>query len=180
MCLAVPSIIVDIDNLIATIDVYGARKQVSLMLLPEEAKVGDFVLVHAGFAIQKIAKETVESGEIMHEASIALSILDIVQTKCQEEGCRSVDSVKVRIGKAAGVLPDSLIFAFDAAKDNTVAKNASLTIETVPVGGTCRDCKKEFTVEDAQYVFSCPHCGSKSFEITSGREMEIVDMEINR
>ena len=38
MCLAVPSKIVDIDNLIATIDVYGARKQVSLMILPEEAK----------------------------------------------------------------------------------------------------------------------------------------------
>ncbi len=179
MCLAVPSKIIDIDNLIATIDVYGARRQVSLMLLPEEARIGDFVLVHAGFAIQKIDKETVESGEIMHEASIALSILDIVQSKCQEEGCSSVDSVRVRIGKAAGIMPDSLIFAFDAAKDNKVARNASLTIETVPVGGTCRDCKTEFTVEDVQYVFSCPHCGSKSFEITSGREMEIVDMEIN-
>jgi hydrogenase nickel incorporation protein HypA/HybF len=179
MCLAIPSKIVDIDNLIATIDVYGARKQVSLMLLPEEARVGDFVLVHAGFAIQKIDKETVESGEIMHEASIALSILDIVQSKCEEEGCHSVDSVRVRIGKAAGILPDSLVFAFDAAKDTTVAKNATLTIETVPVGGTCHDCKKEFTVEDTQYVFSCPLCGSKSFEITSGREMEIVDMEIN-
>jgi hydrogenase nickel insertion protein HypA len=179
MCLAVPSKIISIDNLIATIDVYGARKQVSLMLLPEEPRIGDFVLVHAGFAIQKIDKETVVSGEIMHEASIALSILDIVQSKCREEGCRSVDSVRVRIGKAAGILPDSLVFAFDAAKDNTVAKNATLTIETVPVGGTCHDCKKEFTVEDAQYVFSCPLCGSKSFEITSGREMEIVDMEIN-
>ncbi len=179
MCLAVPSKIIGIDNLIATIDTYGARKQVSLMLLPEEPKVGDYVLVHAGFAIQKIEKETVESGEIMHEASIALSILDIVQSKCQEEGCSSVDSIRVRIGKAAGILPDSLVFAFDSAKDNTVAKNATLTIETVPVGGTCHDCKKEFTVDDVQYVFSCPRCGSKSFEITSGREMEIVDMEIN-
>jgi hydrogenase nickel insertion protein HypA len=179
MCLAVPSKIIGIDNLIATIDTYGARKQVSLMLLPEEAEVGDYVLVHAGFAIQKIEKAAVESGEIMHEASIALSILDIVQSKCQEEGCSSVDSIRVRIGKAAGILPDSLIFAFDSAKDNTVARNATLAIETVPVGGTCHDCKKEFTVEGVQYVFSCPLCGSKSFEITSGREMEIIDMEIN-
>jgi Zn finger protein HypA/HybF involved in hydrogenase expression len=30
-----------------------------------------------------------------------------------------------------------------------------------------------------QYVFACPLCGSTSFEITSGREMEIVDIEIN-
>jgi hydrogenase nickel incorporation protein HypA/HybF len=179
MCLAVPSKIIALDNLSATIDVYGARRQVSIMLLPEEPKVGDYVLVHAGFAIQKIDKEVVDSGEIMHEASIALSILDIVQSKCREEGGHSVDSIRVRIGKAAGVLPDSLIFAFDAAKDNTVAKNAQLIVEAVPVGGVCNECKKEFTVDDVQYVFACPLCGSKSFEITSGREMDIVDMEIN-
>jgi hydrogenase nickel incorporation protein HypA/HybF len=179
MCLAVPSKIIALDNLSATIDVYGARRQVSIMLLPEEPKVGDYVLVHAGFAIQKIDKEVVDSGEIMHEASIALSILDIVQSKCREEGCHSVDSIRVRIGKAAGVLPDSLIFAFDAAKDNTVAKNAHLIVEAVPVGGVCNECKKEFSVDDVQYVFACPLCGSKSFEITSGREMDIVDMEIN-
>ena len=179
MCLAVPSKIIALDNLSATIDVYGARRQVSIMLLPEEPKVGDYVLVHAGFAIQKIDKEVVDSGEIMHEASIALSILDIVQSKCREEGGHSVDSIRVRIGKAAGVLPDSLIFAFDAAKDNTVAKNAQLIVEAVPVGGVCNECKKEFTVADVQYVFACPLCGSKSFEITSGREMDIVDMEIS-
>ena len=179
MCLAIPSLIVSIDDLIATIDVYGARRQVSLMLLPDAPRIGDYVLVHAGFAIQKIEKERVESGEIMHEASIALSILDIVQSKCREEGCSSVDSIRVRIGKAAGIMTDSLIFAFDSAKDNTVAKNATLSVETVPVGGTCHECKKEFTVEGVQYVFSCPLCGSKSFEITRGREMEIVDMEIN-
>jgi hydrogenase nickel insertion protein HypA len=179
MCLAVPSRIIHIDNLIATIDVYGARKQVSIMLLPEEPRVGDYVLVHAGFAIQKIDKETVESGEIMHEASIAISILDIVQSKCRDVGCASVDAIRVRIGKAAGVLPEALVFAFDAAKDNTAAKNAQLIVESVPVGGTCNDCKKDFIAEDVQYVFACPLCDSKSFEITSGREMEIVDMEIN-
>lgn len=35
-------------------DVYGARRKISLMLLPEEAAVGEYVLVHAGFAIQKV------------------------------------------------------------------------------------------------------------------------------
>lgn len=57
MCLAVPSRIVEIDNLLATVDVYGARKEISLLLLPEEAKIGDYVLVHAGFAIQKVDEE---------------------------------------------------------------------------------------------------------------------------
>jgi hydrogenase expression/formation protein HypC len=57
MCLAVPSEIVSINDLIATVDVYGARRDISLMLLPEEVEIGDFVIVHAGFAIQKIDRE---------------------------------------------------------------------------------------------------------------------------
>ena len=54
MCLAIPSKIVEKDGLTATVDVCGARRQVNLMLLPEEASVGEFVLVHAGFAMQKV------------------------------------------------------------------------------------------------------------------------------
>lgn len=57
MCLAVPSEIVGINDLVATIDVSGARRDISLMLLPEEVQVGDFVIVHAGFALQKIERE---------------------------------------------------------------------------------------------------------------------------
>ena len=54
MCVAIPSKIIRKEGLLATIEVYGARRQVNLMLLPEEADVGDYVLVHAGFAIQKV------------------------------------------------------------------------------------------------------------------------------
>ena len=57
MCLAVPSKIVVINDLVATVDVYGARREISLMILPEEVGIGDFVIVHAGFAIQKIERE---------------------------------------------------------------------------------------------------------------------------
>ena len=57
MCLAIPSKIIEIRDKIATIDVHGARRDVSLLLLPEEMDIGDYVLVHAGFAIQKIDRE---------------------------------------------------------------------------------------------------------------------------
>jgi hydrogenase expression/formation protein HypC len=60
MCLAVPSQVVKIDNMVATVDVYGARRDVSLLLMPEEVLVGDYVLVHAGFAIQKVEKRYAE------------------------------------------------------------------------------------------------------------------------
>lgn len=68
MCLAIPSKIISIDNLIATVDVYGARRDVSLILMPEEARVGDYVLVHAGFALQKIDEEAaLESLRLLKE-----------------------------------------------------------------------------------------------------------------
>jgi len=57
MCVAIPSKIISKDGLLAIIEVYGARREVNLMLLPEEAEVGDYVLVHAGFAIQKVDVE---------------------------------------------------------------------------------------------------------------------------
>lgn len=54
MCLAIPSKVILIDELLATVDLNGARTNVSLMLMPEEVGIGDYVLVHAGFAIQKV------------------------------------------------------------------------------------------------------------------------------
>ena len=60
MCLAVPLRIVRIENFVATVDMYGGEKEVSLLLLPEEARVGDYVLVHAGFALQKLDEEAAE------------------------------------------------------------------------------------------------------------------------
>jgi hydrogenase expression/formation protein HypC len=60
MCLAIPSKVVAINDKMATIDVSGVRRDISLLLLPEEPAVGDFVLVHAGFAIQKIDREAAE------------------------------------------------------------------------------------------------------------------------
>ena len=53
MCLAIPSRIKKIENNMATIDVDGVQREASLLLL-EDAGVGDYVIVHAGFAIQKI------------------------------------------------------------------------------------------------------------------------------
>ena len=53
MCLAIPSRITRIENNMATIDVDGVQREASLLLL-EDAKVGEYVIVHAGFAIQKI------------------------------------------------------------------------------------------------------------------------------
>jgi hydrogenase expression/formation protein HypC len=69
MCLAIPSKIIRIDNNMGTVDVDGVRRQASLLLL-EDAQVGDYVIVHAGFAIHKVDEEAaMESLKILREAA---------------------------------------------------------------------------------------------------------------
>ena len=114
----------------------------------------------------------------MHELSIALSILDIVESACRNHDCSRVELVRVRIGRAAGVMSDALAFSFDAAKGGTLAEGASLEIDEVPVGGHCRDCASDFTVEE-KYVFGCPKCGGVEFTVHSGHELEVVDLEVD-
>jgi hydrogenase expression/formation protein HypC len=68
MCLAIPSRIIKIENQVATIDADGIQRNASLLLL-EDAGVGDYVIVHAGFAIHKIDEaEAMESLKLLREA----------------------------------------------------------------------------------------------------------------
>ncbi len=53
MCLAVPSKIIEINGHVAKVDVDGVIRETSIMLL-DDIKIGDYVIVHAGFAINKL------------------------------------------------------------------------------------------------------------------------------
>ena len=67
MCLAIPAKVVEIEDNMGTIDMEGTRREVSLLLL-EDARIGDYVIVHAGFAIHKIDEnEAMESIKLLRE-----------------------------------------------------------------------------------------------------------------
>ena len=74
MCLAIPALITDktSDNL-ATAEILGDAREVSLDLTPQ-ANVGDYVLVHAGFAIEVVdadyAKETIELVKQLEDVAV--------------------------------------------------------------------------------------------------------------
>jgi len=73
VCLAVPSKVVEVHgDGSATVDTLGVRRRVSLDLLEEEVGEGDYVLVHVGFAIQKLDERWVREsmrlfGEILEQ-----------------------------------------------------------------------------------------------------------------
>lgn len=61
MCLGVPGRIVSIDDLVGVVDFWGVQRRVALSIVDEPVAVGDYVLVHVGFAIRRIPEEDVES-----------------------------------------------------------------------------------------------------------------------
>ncbi len=57
MCLAVPSKIIEIRDSLARVEVDGVVREASLLLL-DDIKIGDYVIVHAGFAISKLDEQS--------------------------------------------------------------------------------------------------------------------------
>jgi hydrogenase expression/formation protein HypC len=59
MCLAVPMKVISRKQTVGIAEIAGVKKEISFMLMPE-AKIGDYVIVHAGFAIQILNVEEAE------------------------------------------------------------------------------------------------------------------------
>lgn len=68
MCVAIPAEIVHIEDEMATVKVGDALRRTSLLLLPDGAQLGDYVIVHAGFALHKVdPEEARESLRLLQE-----------------------------------------------------------------------------------------------------------------
>ena len=76
MCLSIPSKVVEIDeNNMATVDTMGVKRQVTLDLIGEPVEVGEYVLIHVGFAMNKISTE-----EALESLRIYEEIVDMMDT----------------------------------------------------------------------------------------------------
>lgn len=86
MCLAVPGKIVEISgDRLANVDMMGVEREASLDLVPD-AKVGDYVLVHAGFAIEIVPEDSAqETLEIMDELMDVMGVEETGETAEVEE-----------------------------------------------------------------------------------------------
>lgn len=112
----------------------------------------------------------------MHELGIAGNILEIVRQAVPKAKAEAVRRIRIRVGPLSGVVPDSLIFCLEALLHESEMKQAGPVVETVPAVALCRSCRKEFAVED--FAFSCPSCSGADLKIISGKELEVVDIEL--
>lgn len=81
MCLSIPSKVITIDTQtnVATVDTMGVSRKASLDLISEEVNIGDYVLIHIGYAMNKI--DEVAALESLEAFKEALALLDEVERR---------------------------------------------------------------------------------------------------
>lgn len=112
----------------------------------------------------------------MHELGIAQNILEIVRQSVPDEQAPDVKWVRIRVGQFSGVIPDSLDFCFSVIVGETNMPQARLAIEQVPTVSRCKECGHQFQIEDM--AFLCPECESTDLELITGRELQVVEIEL--
>ena len=89
MCLSIPSKIVEIDeDNMATVDTMGIKRQISLDLMPDLVDIGDYILIHVGFAMNKIdEEEALQSLELYQEMLEAMEEEERRQVIEKDDNC---------------------------------------------------------------------------------------------
>jgi hydrogenase nickel incorporation protein HypA/HybF len=113
----------------------------------------------------------------MHEVGMMQQILEMAVERAKQEGAQHINRVHMRVGAEAGVVPESLSFAFEVAKKDTIAKDSQLEVEEVPVLCYCASCGIKFHPADS--LHECPECHQLYCDVRQGKEFELAFLDIS-
>lgn len=111
----------------------------------------------------------------MHELGIVYEILKTVDEVSREQELEKVTKITLQVGEMSGVLPDYLVACWEMIRSETDYPDMEMVTETLPVIGMCRDCCKLYRLNACGR--QCPYCGSSSYDIVTGREFKIKNIE---
>ena len=102
-------------------------------------------------------------------------VFRIILGVASENKIARIYKVNVVIGEYLQVKPSLFEFAFDAAKEATIASGAALNIVIEPLELECGECGNIFFISDSKY--ECPLCQGTNLEIIRGRDMYVKSIE---
>jgi hydrogenase nickel incorporation protein HypA/HybF len=111
----------------------------------------------------------------MHEFSIVNNIVDIAIASADQNGLKSISRVEIEVGKASGIEPSAMEFAWESACKNTILENARLEMHFIPLRLQCRTCGMQY--EPDEMYNPCPACGDINAGIITGKELRVVAIE---
>jgi hydrogenase nickel incorporation protein HypA/HybF len=112
----------------------------------------------------------------MHELSIVASILDIAEARAREQNSGSIQVIGIRLGEFTNIAREALEFAFEIARQGTLAEHAILEIEVVPMVIECVVCNA-VTRPEGTLRLICAQCGFP-LRVVSGEELEVEYIEL--
>lgn len=112
----------------------------------------------------------------MHELSVCQSLLAEVERVAAANGAESVSGIIVAVGPLSGVEASLLSRAFTVARAGTIAADAALDVEEVPVVIWCEACGAE--TEVAVNALVCGNCGTWRVDLKSGNELILKSIEL--
>ena len=113
----------------------------------------------------------------MHELSIAMRLVEMVEAELAAAGGGRVELVRLRIGQLAGVHEAALRFAFEQARAGTVASEATLSITDLAVAVFCPNCQQILELP-TMTPLACPACGQPTGDIRQGQELDLESIEL--
>lgn len=115
----------------------------------------------------------------MHELPVIESLFDICMRHANSNNASKVVSVTLKIGEASDLQDEWIQRYFEYLCKDTIAQDAKLIIDRVPLMVRCKECSEEFHVDlrKTRQVL-CPKCDNTKFEYVSGREYRVDSMEI--
>lgn len=114
----------------------------------------------------------------MHELAICQSLMDQVESIALERNAQSVTSILIAIGPLSGVEVPLLKNAYPLASVGTVAENAELIIDHLPIRVKCTQCGSESDATPNKLI--CKQCGDWRTELISGDEMMLMSVELEK
>jgi len=110
----------------------------------------------------------------MHELGVVIEVVKTVEHFAREHGVTKIDSLVLQIGELSSIVPKYVEDCFPAAADGTLLQEAKLRIEIVPGDASCGTCGGIFNI--IRNRGTCPACGSKGWELLSGKEFVIKEI----
>ncbi len=103
--------------------------------------------------------------------------MDVVLREAEANEATKVVGIKIKVGKFTSIVPDCVQFYFEIISRDTLAEGARLEFDHVDLRILCKECGQISTLDDG-YCLLCPHCGSSTVQIVSGRELFIESLEV--
>jgi hydrogenase nickel incorporation protein HypA/HybF len=112
----------------------------------------------------------------MHELALASEIVKSVAQLAFENKAQKVTELRLELGVMSGIEKEVFDFCFDMAAKNTILEGAKLSVDEIPLKVRCQKC---FSLSNPE-VFNiiCENCQSNDVEILTGKELKILNMEV--